>query len=79
MCNQVPNSHREMEAVQAVIEDKNVKEAIHAMHSIAIPQEPKMQKKLRGMLWERRKIFKELGRIKDVQHVLALKPSAGLV
>lgn len=64
------------EAVRAVIEDADVDHSLQHMDFREFSPHPAKQNRLRKLLWKRRDIFKGLGKIKGVNHIIALKPGA---
>lgn len=79
----VRNSHRTAEnrfkAVQVVIEDSEVDDAIREMELSKFSYWLEMQERLHNLIWRRQYIFKGLERIKRMQHIIAQKSDVKLV
>lgn len=59
--------------MQAIIEDKDVVDAVRSMNLTGFSEEQTTPETLRELLWDHPEIFKRLRKTKDVQHVIALK------
>ena len=62
------------EQVRAVVEDMEVDTTIQELPLIEFYPSPKMQQKLRDILWKHRQIFKGVGCIKGLKHKIRLHP-----
>jgi hypothetical protein len=64
------------EALHAVVEDSNVDQAIHELGLNVFSDAVAMQEKFRRVIWERRAVFKGLGLVRGMTHVIDVKPDA---
>lgn len=65
-----------MAAVQVAIRDSDVDELVCSMDGSGVSEEQTLQESLHRFLCGRRDLFTELGKIKSVRHVAALKTDA---
>ena len=64
------------ETVRAIVEDKDVDDAIRNADLSEFSDNADTREKLRAVLWECRAVFKGMGCVRDEEHVIAMKADA---